>query len=915
MHIPSSTYRIQLHKGFTFRDLQRILDYLHTLGVSTLYASPIMRATPGSMHGYDVTDPHTINEEVGNADELKSIVKELHRKDMHWLQDIVPNHMAFHTDNYRLMDVLERGPASPYYLYFDIDWNHPAPDLKGKVMVPFLGNDPGTCLAQGEIKLTFTDKGFFLQYFDTAYPLSIPAHDHIRSLLEQREETRSAASVLTKMIAAAEGTDYETWRASKEEFLIALHQMPEQVASIEDIVGSINQHPDRLHEILEHQYYRLSFWKETDERINYRRFFTVNELICLRMEDEKVFDEYHTYLFKLYKEKLIHGFRIDHIDGLQDPSQYVQNLRHLMGESCYIIAEKILEAKEEMPASWPLQGTSGYEFLSFLNQLFTYRKGARELLTFYKEHISDNISYARLIFKSKKLILENYIAGEWSNLARLLGELELTPGFDADRIKQGLGFFMLSLPVYRIYPDILPLRGTSLVIVHEAFDKALKEGADYAAELNHLRDLFTGPPGDEISGQRVLLFLRRLMQFTGPLTAKGVEDTTFYIYNPLISHDEVGDSPAPLGMSVQRFHEKMQQRLRSTPLSLNATATHDTKRGEDARVRINVLSRIPEMWKDHVGLWLQINKSCRTMSNGKTIPELNDEYFIYQSMIGGFPEDFAVTDEWRKRMQSFLNKALREAKVNTNWSSPDEEYERGCEKFVDAILRPEHDFLSSFIPFLKTVCEHAMIYTLSQTLVKLTAPGIPDIYQGCELWDLSFVDPDNRRPVDYEKRMEFLFQLVIKEEKGKEAVLSYLRDHREEGIEKLYITWKALTLRRSYPLLFSEGEYLPLVITGKEITSAAFARHRKDEWVIVAFPLGLVTHDSNPTSNSSQEQFLILPEGAAEQWTHVFTGEKFETINQISLGDMFSRFPVALLVGQSFENSPPYSKVQTLSIF
>jgi (1->4)-alpha-D-glucan 1-alpha-D-glucosylmutase len=899
MHIPSSTYRIQLHKGFTFRDLQRTLDYLHTLGISTLYASPIMRATPGSMHGYDVTDPHTINEEVGNADELRTIVKELHKKDMHWLQDIVPNHMAFHTDNHRLMDVLERGPASPYYLYFDIDWDHPAPDLKGKVMVPFLGNEMETCLAAGEIKLSFTEKGFFIQYFDTAYPLSLPAYDRIKLLLEETAHEKHITSILSKMVAAADGANYETWYANKKEFLVAIHELPEHVAAIDRVIDRVNENPTRLRDIIGHQYYHLCFWKETDKRINYRRFFTVNELICLRMEDGPVFKEYHTYLLKLYREKLAHGFRIDHIDGLQDPAGYIRNLRELMGESCYIIAEKILEAKEDMPAHWPLQGTSGYEFLSFLNQLLTHRKGARELLNYYQQLVTDIPSYSKLIFESKKLILENYLSGEWDNLTRLLRKLELTGNFEDDRLKHALGFFMLSLPVYRIYPDSLPLRGKSLLIIHEAFDKALTEARNYSVELHHLRELFTGAPDDDTLKERILLFLKRLMQFTGPLTAKGVEDTTFYIYNPLISHDEVGDSPAPLGMTVQRFHEKMQMRMSSTPLSLNTTATHDTKRGEDARVRINVLSRIPGIWKEHVAHWLEINRSCRTTSNGKTIPELNDEYFIYQSMLGGFPEDFVVTEDWKKRIQSYLNKALREAKVNTNWSAPDEAYETGCEKFIDSILSPDHNFLSSFIPFVKTVCEHAMVYTLSQTLVKLTAPGIPDIYQGCELWDLSFVDPDNRRPVDYEKRMQFLFQLVIKEEKGKEAVSEYLRAYREEGIEKLYITWKALTLRRSHPLLFSEGDYIPLAITGKEVTAAAYARRRKDEWVIVVFPLGLVTREGDWTTGASeQEQFLILPEEAAHEWLHAFTAEKFETANQISLKNLFKRFPVALLIGE-----------------
>lgn len=898
MHVPSSTYRIQFHEGFTFNDMQRIVDYLHTLGVTTVYASPITQATPGSMHGYDVTDPHMINSELGNIDQFKSLTKDLHKKEIYWLQDIVPNHMAFHTMNFRLMDVLERGPESPYYNYFDIDWDHPDADLKGKVMVPFLGSELDTCIRQGELKLAFSESGFSIKYLDTAYPLSLPAYATVATLLERGDRSNTARSIIKKMVAAASQANYETWQANKREFLAALYQLPDGVASIEDAVEKFNGETEQIRELLNKQYYHLCFWKETDRRINYRRFFTVNELICLRMEDKVVFDEYHTYLFKLLKEKLIYGFRIDHIDGLQDPARYTQDLRNLMGDGCYIIAEKILETKEEMPAHWPLQGTSGYEFLSFLNQLLTYRKGARELLRFYQELVPDIPPYRKLIFNSKRLILENYIAGEWQNLTHLFYSLEQGQTFQRERIKEALGLFMLSLPVYRIYPDSIPLKGISLLTVHEAFDRALTAGEEYANELGYLRSLFTSAPATEIQKEQILGFLKRLMQFTGPLTAKGVEDTTFYIYHPLISHDEVGDSPSSLGMTVQRFHEKMLFRQATTPLSLNATATHDTKRGEDARVRINVLSRIPEVWQEKVREWLDINKTFRKTMDGRIVPQLNDEYFIYQSMLGGFPEDFQVTDEWIKRVQAFMNKALREAKVNTNWSEPDEAYERACEEFIENILKKDHVFLSSFVPFVKTVCEHAMVYTLSQTLIKLTAPGIPDIYQGCELWDLSFVDPDNRRPVDYDKRMQFLFQLVIQEQKGKEALFEYLKENREAGIEKLFITWKTLNFRRSNHQLFAAGDYIPLAVTGREIKAAAYARHTSDAWVIVVFPFGLVTHETTPADPDFSDQFIVLPERAPEHWLNLFTGETISAPNQIALSVAFRSFPVGLLVGE-----------------
>ena len=898
MPAPSSTYRIQLHKGFTLQDLRRILDYLHTLGVGTIYASPIMQATPGSMHGYDVTDPHDINHELGNADDLRSIIKELRKKDMYWLQDIVPNHMAFHRMNYRLMDVLERGEQSPYYRYFDIDWDHWHPELNGKVMVPFLGDELTKCISEGQIKIAFSDDGFTVNYFDTPYPLSLSAYPFLISILQSETNDDPVPGILSKMVAVADGVNFETWRSTKLGYLEAIRQIPSPLQSIEKLLSTVNQDNGLLKRLLDQQYYKLTFWKETDERINYRRFFTINELICLRMEDESVFEEYHRYLFKLHSEKLLDGFRIDHIDGLQDPAGYTRKLRSELGDNAYIIAEKILEAKEDMPARWPLQGTSGYEFLSFLNQLLTYRKGARQLLNFYQELIPDMPFYNKLIFDSKKLILQNYIKGEWENLTHLIESLKLSGGFTRERIKEAIGLFMLSLPVYRIYPDTLPLKGKSLLTVHEAFDKALKEDADYAEELGHLRGLFTTPPADEEEHDRILRFLKRLMQFTGPLTAKGVEDTTFYIYNPLISHDEVGDSPAPLGMTIQRFHEKMLNRQASTPLSLNATATHDTKRGEDARVRINVLSRIPDLWKEHVLHWFDINESFRTTVDGRTAPHVNDEYFIYQSMLGGFPEDFQVTGEWTKRVQAYLNKALREAKVNSNWAEPDEAYEKACEQFIEKILAADHSFLPSFVPFVRTVCEHAMVYSLTQTLIKLTAPGIPDIYQGCELWDLSFVDPDNRRPVDYDKRMQFLFQLVVREQNGKQAVFEYLREHREDGIEKLYITWKLLNFRKDSPQLFTEGQYIPLAITGKDVTAAAYARRNENLWVLVIFPFGLVKHEMDSVETGS-DQFVVLPEGAPERWRNLFTDEQFEAPNQIAFQQVFQDFPVAMLIGDT----------------
>lgn len=899
MTVPSSTYRIQFHKGFTLRDLQRITEYLHTLGVDTVYASPLTCATPGSMHGYDVTDPHLLNPELGTPEDLWAVVKDLRKKDMLWLQDIVPNHMAFHPSNTRLMDVLERGPDSPWYRYFDIEWNHGDPDLKGKVMTPFLGKDIDACIKEGEIALRLTDDGIRVMYFDTAYPLSSPAYGLLADIAGDRIQETVIPVVLRKVSAAATGTDLQTWVAAKQSCCRAiaedkgLHQLFSQT------LATLSRDHAQLEQLLEAQYYRLCFWKEADRRINYRRFFTVNELICLRMEDPHVFEEYHRMLFSFFHDKLIDGFRIDHVDGLQDPGGYTRALRARTGEDAYIIVEKILEAREEMPSGWPIQGTSGYEFLSFLNRLLTNRKGGRSLLNFYRDLVPDVPPYPRLIFESKRLILEHYLRGEWENLLRLFRASGFGSNFSDDRLKTALGLFMLSLPVYRIYPETLPLKGKMLVTMHQAFDRALAEDPDYRDELLYLRSLFTSVPSDEDEYTRLLRFLKRVMQFTGPLTAKGVEDTAFYLYNPLISHDEVGDAPAPLSMTVARFHEKMRARQATAPLSLNATATHDTKRGEDARTRLNVLSRIPGLWIEQVREWLDANKPFRTRAGYRTAPQFNDEYFIYQSLLGGFPEDFQVTPEWIKRVRTFVTKALREGKANTTWSQPDTDYEEACLDFIDNILHPGHSFLPSLTRLAKMVSEHAMVYSLTQTLIKTTAPGIPDIYQGCELWDFSFVDPDNRRPVDFDKRMQFLFQLVVRQEGGKEALFDYLRQYRAEGIEKLYVIWRTLNFRRGHPDLFTEGVYVPVEITGPETRAAAYARTDGTTWAIVVFPFGLVRPDAADATQAWDEQFLILPEDAPEAWYNLFTGERLALVNALSLSSLFADFPVAMLVSDT----------------
>jgi (1->4)-alpha-D-glucan 1-alpha-D-glucosylmutase len=882
MNIPASTYRVQLHQGFTFKDLSGIIDYLHSLGITTIYSAPILQAAPGSMHGYDVTDPHTINTEIGTLEDLKQITAKLKEKKMTWLQDIVPNHMAFNTGNHRLMDVMERGDQSPYYRYFDIDWDHPSPDLKGKLMVPFVGKEISEAVEANEIKISFSEHGFTVDYFDTRYPLSVSAYQ----ILFEDRNTDICWTTLIKKTAG----DLQAWRQVKTDFIDSILKDRGKLETVRTVVARANEDKKMLVDILSQLHYVLCYWKRTEKEINYRRFFTVNELICLRMEDQQVFDEYHTFLHSLYKEKIIQGVRIDHIDGLKDPGEYVQRLRNLFGPDCYIVAEKILEAKEGMPSHWPLEGTSGYEFLSYVSQLITSRKGAKQLLNFYRELVPGLPAYKELVFKNKNLILNNYMAGEWANLVHNFTSLELSGNFPSERIREALGLLMVSLPVYRIYPEQVPLHGEELNVMNEAFQKAIAHGADLKAELEHLQQLFSGSPKDDDQRDRIMLFLKRLMQFTGPLTAKGVEDTTFYVYNALISHDEVGDSPSTLGISISTFHSRMLTRQRSTPLSLNATATHDTKRGEDARLRLNVLTEFPEAWQDCVKKWFEVNKSFHQRVKGRMAPDVNDEYYIYQSITGGFPEDMVVTEEWIKRLETYYVKVLREAKRHSDWGEPDEAYEHACTSFIRSILRAGSAFLDSFLPFAKKVIDRANRYALAQVLVKMTSPGIPDTYQGCELWDLSFVDPDNRRPVDYERRKAAL-NMLASEKPDSPAFADLMNSFRAEGIEKLFVTWRALQHRRDHNTLFTEGSYIPLQTTGKDVVTHAYARHHGNDWVVIVIPLGAEKIEA------TTDDEIILPANAPQSWKNVLTGEKFKTDGRMNVFDCVKYFGVAMISG------------------
>ncbi|AEV99453.1 malto-oligosyltrehalose synthase [Niastella koreensis] len=887
MRIPVATYRLQLNAHFNFKQVEEILAYLHELGITAIYASPFFSAPAGGMHGYDVSDPYSLNTEIGTIDQLQRINMELQQKGMTWLQDVVPNHMVFAMSNNRLADVLERGEYSPYYNWFDIDWNHPDPLLHGKLMVPFLGKPLPECLQQQEITIDLGPEGFVIKYGDTKYPLSIGAYEPLLALLHQEDIMQLLQQLRAE---AVQGWPLSSWREIKTGLVQTFLGKEQAVLEVRRLLTVINSDARALDNILQRQYYQLCFWQKANQLINFRRFFAVSELISLNMASEEVFYEYHQLLHNLYRQKLVHGLRIDHIDGLEKPVEYLHRLRQFFGNDCYIVVEKILEQGEHLGGNWPVQGTTGYEFTSQVSWLLTNSEGARQLKHYYTTLFPGMPDYKTITFEKKRSFLEKYLGGEWNNLVRSLYTLQLVPEtMMPDEIKQALALFMCCMPVYRLYPGEEAPHSNPQDLIKETFEEAKARGPEWAAPLQVLQTIWDFDATDNGINLRRLEFQKRLMQFTGPLMAKGVEDTTFYVYNALLGHNEVGDTPDIENYTIQDFHQWVQQRQQQFPFSLNTTSTHDTKRGEDGRLRVNALTWFTIEWQQVNEHWRLINAPCKESRDGKPMPAGEDEYFIYQSLIAGFPADEQVTEEYVERLKAYYIKSVREAKLFTTWQEPDSTYEEAGCRFIEKILAPEHNFLKSFLPFFKKIRDAAQQLSVTQTLVKITAPGIPDTYQGSEGWDTSYVDPDNRRPVDYGFFKQALKEIKEREQQGTAEVLKYISSKKTEGLEKFYVTWKALQCRRQLAAVFLHGSYIPLQ-TPAECGIIAYIRQYKNEWVLVIAPVSVRVTNTNCS--------ITLPANAPIKWKHVFTGETMEAAGDLPIHTIFNNFPVSLLTGE-----------------
>lgn len=890
MFDPITTYRIQFNSEFGFRDLEKIIPYLKKLGITTVYASPIFEAVPGSSHGYDVVNPNRINPEIGTEEELRGVSSLLKENGMHWLQDIVPNHMAYHSNNEWLIDVLEKGQQSCYHHFFDIAG---ATDFfSGALMVPFLGHTLEDVIQKKELKLHFRGDRICLQYFDQQYPVNPDSYIRI---LQHVGHSGALKEFTNQVLTLEEFEDAKIYSERWHELLIqfvGLMKENEFSQNVQAALNKINANASWLQELAQKQHYRLCHWQETEVRINYRRFFTINGLICINIQHPDVFDAHHALVLKLVKEKIFDSLRIDHIDGLYDPTGYLRRLRQAVGRDVYIAVEKILGDGETLPDDWPVQGATGYEFLAQVNQLLVNEENNDVFDRLYEKVTGDKHPVHEQVLTKKRFILETYMQGEWQNLFDCFME---TGAVDektlkktrAANIKKAIGEWLVHLPVYRFYDCTLPLPAGNQRQLKEIFAEIKQEKPALIKALNLMQQTLVSSAVNE----RVSDFYCRCMQFSGPLMAKGVEDTLMYSYNRFLAQNEVGDHPGPVLSEVMDFHKHMLHRQHSTPRALNTTATHDTKRGEDARARLQVLSDLPQEWKTEVQRWNRKNKKGFTTKNISPA----DAYWLYQAIVAHLPMNGSADNMFIERLNAYLEKALREAKIFSNWSQPNLEYEEALKSFASEWI--EKNIPSkAFQKLFRTVANQGVLHSLHQLILKFTCPGVPDVYQGTEFWDFSFVDPDNRRAVDYRPREELLARM---ETLSPSDVITELWEKRSSGEIKLFVLKLLTQLRQQQPDLWSEGEYIPLPVTGRfKNQILCFARKKGNKNAIVAIPLH--TASLSQLSEKDFRQFdwkdtaVRLPNDFPTEWLSLFSEQTYKG-QKLFAKNLFASWPFSIL--------------------
>ncbi len=946
--IPHATYRLQFNHASTFRDAAELVPYLHSLGVSDLYASPYLQARPGSLHGYDISNHNALNPEIGSTEEHAAMVRALREHGMGHLLDIVPNHMGIgERDNRWWMDVLENGQSSPFANFFDIDWHALKRELAGKVLLPVLGDQFGHVLERGELQLSYTEGRFWIEYFEKRFPVAPRSTALVLrealGLLEGRlaadhPDRMELESILTALahLPPRHRTDPASVAERRREKTVSQRRIsalyggsPGVREALDEALRLFNGTPgepasfDRLETLLDDQAHRLAFWRVAAEEINYRRFFDINDLAGVRVERPEVFEATHRLILRLVEEGKVNGLRIDHPDGLFNPRGYLRRLQaeaeRQTGEPrLYILVEKILTGEEELPWDWPVAGTVGYEFMTRLNGLLVASENEAQMDALYARFVGRVPEFPELVYDRKKLILRSALASELNVLAHLLNRLseqnrrsrDFTLGILTDALRETVACF----PVYRTYihAEVGRVSERDSQYIERAVREAKRRNRSLSASIfDFVRDtlLLRWPENlDEEAREEHARFVMKFQQLTGPVMAKGVEDTAFYVYNRLVSLNEVGGEPAQFGLPVEAFHQWIARRGKRWPHAMNSTSTHDTKRSEDVRARIHVLSEIPDLWGSHVLRWAELNAGKKPLEEGHPVPDRNDEYLLYQTLIGAWPlgeTEEQAHEPFVERIQRYMEKATREAKVHTSWINPNEEYDQGLQEFVRRILDRQEsaDFLEDLLILQPVVARIGMLNSLTQTLLKLTVPGVPDIYQGQEIWDFSLVDPDNRRPVDYGLRRRMLEGLRERLARGDRVGLAReLFESWEDGRIKMYLIHQTLGLRREKPELFAAGEYLPLRGTGQRAAHlVAFARRHGDDSVIAIAPRlpATLTRERDfalPQAEVWEESWIGGPEEVLSgRFRNLFTGERVEGRGRLSLPELLRAFPVALL--------------------
>lgn len=887
--IPSSTYRLQLHKGFRFDDAAAIADYLRDLGITHVYSSPYLQAAPGSMHGYDVVDHARVNEELGGAAAHERFCKKLGEAGLGQVLDIVPNHMSLGKENRFWWDVLENGESSRYASFFDIDWRPYEERLRNKVLVPILADQYGIVLQSGDIKVTRQGGRFLVEVPGQILPVAPQSLQGIlgRAAEYAKSDTLNFLGASYARLPAPEYADRRTILARHRDKKVLNGLLTRVCAeehgvcdAIDRALKELNENKDALDDFLNQQNFRLAYWKTADQQLGYRRFFDVNTLIGLRMEREYVFEETHALILDWLHRGVLDGVRIDHPDGLRDPLQYFRRLRH-QAPDAWIVGEKILEPGEFLREEWPIEGTSGYDFLNVVLNVLVDSAGMHELNEIYADFTNEPTDFPVIAHEKKTNVMLEALGSDVNRLTSILVEICEANRDQRDytraEMRRAIREIASCFAIYRSYVE--PSRGEvteeDRTYIERAIDCAKHNRPDIGAGLfDFLRDILTL----KVKGKQESEFLMRFQQFTPPVMAKGVEDTAFYCYNRLVAMSEVGGDPGSHGISVEQFHDYQAKMQATHPYTMVTLSTHDTKRSDDVRARLAVLSEVPDEFAETLNRWSRINNELRTdLFCGQSCdgPDRNTEYLLYQTMIGTWPIP-------EKRLQTYMLKAVREAKQKTSWTGNNAEFEDALHRFIEAVLKHE-PFVSDLEKFVAKIQESGRINSLAQTLIKNTAPGVPDLYQGSELWDLSLVDPDNRRPVDYGLRKRLLD--AIKRAPAALGAAECLR-RSDEGLPKLWVIHRALCLRRELPQSFSDkAVYRPLEFDGAKATHGiGYLRGDRVATVVPRLPY-LLGGEWGDTG-------VVLPQGA---WTNHLTGAAIKG-GAVQMSELLRDFPVALLV-------------------